>query len=239
MSGKLKKAFMKKIIILLILILVLIAGFIVVENVFPGFRLSIPFVYNKKSSSSEIILREINKVSTLSTVEYIYKSVFPFDFFDKDTDWRMLLSKRTKEEKLTESDIENLWIFDECRSIGINLIYPTYDFVVITSIVEAGMNLGESFDPQDIKTEGKTVTLRMPRTIITNFTIEDSDSSTYKYPDLNVDPFNWKKITNYVEEKIQIRVVEDGVLKTAEKRGRDFIESVLIESGWEKVIFVK
>ena len=239
MSGKLKKAFMKKIIMLLVLILVLMTGFIVVKNIIPGFRLSIPFVYNKKSSSSDIILKEINKVSTLSTVEYIYKSVFPFDFFDKDTDWRVLLSKRTKGEKLTESDIENLWLFDECRSIGINLIYQTYDFVVITSIVEAGMNIGEFIDPQDIKTEGKSVTLRMPETIITNFTIEDSDSSSYNYPDLNVDPLNWKKITNYVEDKIKLRVVEDGVLKTAEKRGRDFIESILIESGWDKVIFIK
>ncbi|MCD6396999.1 MAG: DUF4230 domain-containing protein, partial [Spirochaetaceae bacterium] len=114
-----------------------------------------------------------------------------------------------------------------------------YDFAVITSIVEAGMNIDEFIDPEDIKIEGKSVTLRMPETIITNFRIEDSDSSSYNYPDLNVDPLNWKKITNYVEEKIELKVIEDGVLKTAEKRGQDFIESILIDSGWENIIFVQ
>ena len=154
--------------------------------------------------------------------------MFPFDFFDKDLDWRELLLKRTKGAKLTESDVENLWLYDECQAIGINLIHKTYDFVVITSIVDAGINIGELIDPSDVKIEGKSVTLRMPETIITNFTIEDSDSTSYNYPDLNVDPLNWKKITNYVEEKIKLRVIDDGVLKTAGKRGQDFIESILI-----------
>ena len=239
MSGKLKKRFMKKIIIIAIFLLFILTAALVLKFIIPGFSLSIPFVYNTRSSSSDIILKEINKVSTLSTVEYIYKSVFPFDFYEKDTDWRILLSKRTKGDKLTKLEIENLWLFDECQTIGINLIYQTYDFVVITSIVEAGMNIGEFIDPEDIKIEGKSVTLRMPETIITNFTIEDSDSTSYNYPDLNVDPLNWKKITNYVEEKIKLKVIEDGVLKTAEKRGQDFIESILIDSGWDNIIFVQ
>jgi len=238
-SGKLKKRFMKKIIIIAIFLLLILASALVLKFLIPGFRLSIPFVYNTRSSSSDIILKEINKVSNLSTVKYIYKSVFPFDFYEKDTDWRSLLSKRIKGDELTELEIENLWLFDECQTIGINLIYQTYDFVVITSIVEAGMNIGEFIDPEDIKIEGKSVTLRMPQTIITNFTIEDSDSSNYNYPDLNVDPLNWKKITNYVEEKIKLKVIEDGVLKTAEKRGQDFIESILIDSGWDNIIFVQ
>ena len=239
MSGKLKKRFMKKIIIIAIFLLLILASALVLKFLIPGFRLSIPFVYNTRSSSSDIILKEINKVSNLSTVKYIYKSVFPFDFYEKDTDWRSLLSKRIKGDELTELEIENLWLFDECQTIGINLIYQTYDFVVITSIVEAGMNIGEFIDPEDIKIEGKSVTLRIPQTIITNFTIEDSDSSNYNYPDLNVDPLNWKKITNYVEEKIKLKVIEDGVLKTAEKRGQDFIESILIDSGWDNIIFVQ
>jgi len=238
-SGKLKKRFIKKTIIIAIFLLFILTAVLVLKFKIPGFRLSLPFVYNTRSSSSDIILKQINKVSTLSTVEYIYKSVFPFDFYEENTDWKDLLSKRTRGDILSESDMENLWLYDECQSIGINLIYKTFDFVVITSIVEAGMNIGNFIDSGDIKIEGKSVTLRMPKTIITNFTIEDSDSSSYNYPDLNVDPLNWKKITNYVEEKIKLRVVEDGVLKTAEKRGQDFIESILIDSGWENIIFVQ
>ncbi len=204
----------------------------------PDFNFSLPFIYNRRLSSTEIILAKIRKVSTLSTVEYIYKSVFPFDFVDKDTPWRKILSKRIREEVLTETEKENLWLFDLCQSIGINLEYENYDFVVITSIVEAGFNMGNDMSEDHIIIDGKNINLRIPEIMITKFTIEDTDSTRYSYPDMNVDPMNWKKITDFVERKIRVRVVEDGILKNAEERGKDFIRSILIESGWENIIFI-
>jgi hypothetical protein len=197
-----------------------------------------PFIYNKRSSSTEIILTKIRKVSTLSTVEYIYKSVFPFDFIDKDTPWRKILSKRAKGNFLTETEKEKLWLFDLCQSIGINLEYENYDFVVITSIVEAGFHMGNDLSIDNIIIDGKNITLRIPEIMITKFTIDDTDSTKYSYPDLDVDPMNWKIITDYVEKKTRVRVIEDGILKKAEERGKDFIRSILVESGWEKIIFI-
>lgn len=231
-TGKLVK-------LLLIVLLTLTAAVFILHFTIPDFSFGLPFIYNKKLSSTEIILKEIHKVSTLSTVEYIYKSVFPFDFIDKNTPWRKILSKRIKGEFLTEAENEKLWLFDLCQSIGINIEYETYDFVVITSIVEAGFNLGNGMHAEHIMVDGKNITLRIPEIIITKFTIEDSDSAGYSYPDLDVDPMNWKKITDYVEEKIRLRVIKDGILKNAEERGKDFIRSILIESGWESVVFIQ
>jgi len=54
-----------------------------------------------------------------------------------------------------------------------------------------------------------------------------------------VNPQQWKQITNFVEKKIRIKVLEDGILKNAEIRGQDFIKSILLESGWENVIFIQ
>jgi len=236
MSGKSKGRLKHKIIIISLLILITAIAAI---TLLPGFKINLPFIYNNRSSSKEIILMEIHKVSTLSTVEYIYKSVFPFDFLDKDTDWRLLLYKRAKKELLTSKEKDEIWLFDQCKAIGIDLEYDIYDFVVITSIVEAGLNLEDKISSEDIIINGKNISLKMPPTIITNFTIEDPDSSNYTYPDLDVDPMNWKQITNYVEKKIRIKVLEDGILKNAEQRGNDFIKSLLLESGWENITFIR
>ena len=229
-KGRVKKR------IVISIIFILIIGITIL--ILPKFNIDIPFVFNTKTSSTEIILKEIHKVSKLSTVEYIYKSVFPFDFLDQETNWRQLLIKRTKNELLSNIEKDNLWLYDQCKSIGIDLEYDIYDFVVITSIVEAGINFENGINHDDIIIEGKNISLRIPKTIITKFTIEDSDSSNYNYPDLDVDPMNWRQITNFVEEKIRIRVLEDGILKNAETRGKEFIKSLLIESGWENVIFI-
>ncbi len=226
-----------KVKIVIVIIIILTSAILII--IIPGLSINIPFIYNTKSSSTEIILKEINKLSTLSTVEYIYKSVFPFDFLDQDTEWRKLLSKRAKGDFLTTLEKDNLWVYDQCISIGIDLQHDIYDFVVITSIVEAGLNFEDKIGGEDIIIEGKNISLNMPQTIITKFTIEDQDSTKYRYPDLDVDPMHWKQITNYVEEKIRIKVLEDGILKNAETRGNEFIKSLLMESGWESVVFIR
>lgn len=237
MSGKSKGRLKYK--FLFIFLVIIIAATVIIITVIPELGIKLPFIYRTKSSSTEIILKEINKVATLSTVEYIYKSVFPFDFIDEDTDWRKILSKQNKNELLTTKEMDNILIYNQCMSIGIDLEQNIYDFVVITSIVKAGLNLEDKLSKEDIIIEGKNITLRMPQTIITKFTIEDPDSSKYSYPDLDVDPMNWKQITKYVEEKIRIKVLEDGILKNAETRGNEFIKSLLMESGMETVVFIQ
>ena len=240
MSGHSKnKQKFKKIKFLLIILFVLIFSVTILMIFIPELNIKLPFIYNTKSSYTEIILKEIHKVSNLSTVEYIYKSVFPFDFIDEETNWKTLLLKEAKNEVLSKIEIEKLKLYNQCKSIGINLESNIYDFVVITSIVKAGLNLENGLDSEDVIIEGKNITLKIPQTVITNFTIEDPDSSRYQYPDIDVTPMQWKQITDYVEEKIRLKVLEDGILKIAELRGNEFIKSILLESGWENVTFIR
>nr|MDA3941444.1 hypothetical protein [Spirochaetia bacterium] len=136
--GKFKNKLVK---ILIIIIIFLLFTVTILTFFIPELSFKLPFIYNTKSSYSEIILKEIHKVSNLSTVEYIYKSVFPFDFIDQNTKWKNLLIKESKNISLTELEKDSLWIYKQCKSIGIDLEYDIYDFVVITSIVKAGLDL--------------------------------------------------------------------------------------------------
>ncbi|MCF6334859.1 MAG: DUF4230 domain-containing protein [Spirochaetales bacterium] len=234
-SSRNKKFVTLKLLLILLLIILLPASYIAITR----FNFTLPFSGNTKLSSTEAILREINKTGSFSTVEYIYKSVFPFDFIDKDTIWEDLLKKRSKNEFLTSVEIEKLKLYDLCKTIGIDLLNKTYDFVVITSRVEAGFNLEKDLNRNNLTIEGKKITIQVPEITVTKFIIEDMDSSNYPYPDFNVDPIHWKAITAYVEDKIRDRIIEDGVLINAKERGLKFIKSILSESGWENIYFIE
>ena len=83
-----------KVKIVIVIIIILTSAILII--IIPGLSINIPFIYNTKSSSTEIILKEINKLSTLSTVEYIYKSVFPFDFLDQEQNGENYYQKEQK-----------------------------------------------------------------------------------------------------------------------------------------------
>ena len=234
MAAKIK---MKLVKIISICILILMACLIVLKFVLPDFSFGLPFTYNKKITSSEILLKEINNIGTLSTIEYIYKSVFPFDFIEEDTDWWDIVRRRAFGGSLSETELEYLDLYDLCMSFNLDLIQNTYEFVVISTVVEAGIDLEDEFSELRFEIQEKNITMNVPDIVITEFTIEDADSSQYTYPDMDVNPQDWKKITAYVENKIRQKVIEDGILHKAEIRWKDFIISLLQESGWENISF--
>lgn len=50
----------------------------------------------EKISRSETVLIRINEIYSISAVEYVYKTVFPFDFYDENLNWYLLLDKRNR-----------------------------------------------------------------------------------------------------------------------------------------------
>ncbi len=194
---------------------------------------------HEKSSSSEIILTHINEIYTLSSVEYVYKTVFPFDFYDEDTNWYSLLAKRDKGEPLTEEEQKQTDFYDLCREAGIPLDRSNYKFVVITALVKGGVSSVNLLGKDDFTIVGNRITIKLPQTGITEFIIEDNSSNDYNYPDLPIDPLHWKKITDFVTPEIKKRVLEAGILKEAETRLEDFLSSLLQESGFESVEFIR
>ncbi len=193
----------------------------------------------EKSSSSEIILTHINEIYNLSSVEYVYKTVFPFDFYNKDMDWYSLLKKRSRGEPLTEEEQKQTDFYDLCREAGIPLDRSNYRFVVITSLIKAGVSSVNLIGKDDLMIEGSSITIKLPPTGITEFIIEDNSSNDYHYPDLPMDPLHWKRITDFVKPEIKKRVLKAGILKEAEARLEDFLSSLLHESGFESVEFIR
>ncbi len=192
-----------------------------------------------KTSSSEIILTHINEIYNISTVEYVYKTVFPFDFYDEDTDWYSLLNKRDKGKPLTEKEKRNTKLYDLCRDTGIPLSRSNYKFIVVTSLVKAGVSSVNLIGKDDIKIEGNSITIHLPKPEITEFIIEDNDSSSYSYPDIPVDPLHWKRITAFIRPEIEKRILAEGILTEADKRLKEFLSSLLYENGFEQVVFTR
>ena len=221
------------------IIILILTAVIAVSGIYYLEKFDLHIFTRKKTSSSEIILTHINEIYNLSSVEYVYKTVFPFDFYDEDTDWYSLLSKRSRGEPLTEKEKKYTALYDLCREIGIPLTRSNYKFIVITSLVKAGISSINLIGKDDVKIEGSSITIRLPKPGITEFIIEDNDSSSYSYPDIPVDPLHWKRITDFARPEIEKRILAEGILTEADKRLKEFLSSLLYESGFEQVIFTR
>ncbi len=224
----------------LVLFIVLIGGGILTTAyIITRFKIDIHFSSKKTVSQSEIILTGIKKVFTFSTVEYVYKSVFPFDFYNQSTNWYALLAKRNSGQVLTSSERDALALYDLCRSAGIPLSGKHYQFIVVTSLIKAGLPSPQAITPDSITIEGKNITVRLPKPQITEFIIEDNDSSTYDYPDIDIDPLHWKLITRYVESQVRKKVLDKGILTEADSRLKEFISAFLHDAGFQSVTFIQ
>jgi len=82
------------------------------------------------------------------------------------------------------------------------------------------------------------LSLRLPPPIIADLIIEDATSKNYPYPDAAIEPEEWKKIAAFVEEKIRILVIEEGILLLTEEKGRQFIERFFLDAGYSTIIFL-
>jgi hypothetical protein len=258
-----------------ILIGVLLAGLLAVMAVafIPSlsFPFSLPFTRHEVTTAHELILRELRPVFTLSTVEYSYKSVFPYDFLPEGVEPGAVMRKQLRGEPLDSAEREAADLLALCRSMGIDLSPSSYQFVVIESRVRGGFRLsgtpwtpaspgrtsGGSGEPsmateeQDqhagtaaesivsIDREHGRVEVALPPPEITSFIIEDETSEEYRYPDIQVDPQEWRRITEYVRGRIKERVIAEGILEKSRENGRRLVRRLLQEAGWEEVVFTE
>lgn len=234
-----------------ILIAVLVLGIAFVFTAKPLFNIDLLEKLNrsKVETGSEAILTRVQDLFQFQTVEYVYKSVFPFDFVPAVYDWRSLLDKEYRGEPLSSQEEEYLAVYRFCEQIGINLNRKKLDFVVITTIVRGGFDLeGTVYEnPENaanieeylrIDRDENVLYLRLPPPVITDFEIEDPDRTRYPYPDFEISPENWKLLTQFTAGKIRQQVLEDGIIETAKMKGTAFIEALFMESGIEKVVFL-
>jgi len=234
--------------LVLVLLLAVVFAFLLTAD--PLFNLDFGIIRTERSAVSVALLAEVRDIFALNTIEFIYKSVFPHDFIPDDIDWGRLLMKRREGILLSEQDRINLEIYDLCRKLGISADRDAYDFVVVTSIVKGGFDLAGTVYENPEKhpelvssavtvTEDHAIILRLPEPVITDFIIEDSSSTSYTYPDLDIDPEEWKMLTGFIRDRIETVVRSEGILDMASQRGEEFIEGMLEDAGYSEVKFTK
>lgn len=221
-----------------------------------GLSLKLPFSSRSRISESEVLLKEIRPLFELTTVEYTYKTVFPYDFIPEYSDPQQAYTRRQRGEELTSREKEAARLYRICLNSGISLSTRSTEFVVLTTRVKGGYNLqpllgsapagpsgrqrsAESSDKLGVYPNSalKTVQIQLPRPIITDLIIQDETSEFYQYPDIQVDAEQWREITDYVEEKIRARVIEAGILVKTEGRMKSTLTGLLKSAGWEKIVF--
>ncbi|MBN2050659.1 MAG: DUF4230 domain-containing protein [Spirochaetales bacterium] len=214
----------------------------------PLFQLDFGLIRTDSTASSAAVLTEVKDVFALHTVEYIHKSVFPHDFIPQGLLWEPLLRKRRDGVRLTDEDRLNLEVYDLCGRLGLSPYRGGFDFVVVTSIVKGGFDLsgtvyenpqlyGDNTQQALRLQEDGTLVLVMPPSTILDVIIEDSSSATYPYPDMQIEPEQWRLLTSFIRRRISSRVLQEGILDAARLRGEAVIRRLLQEAGFPKVVF--
>jgi hypothetical protein len=226
-----------------ILVAVLAAGIAFLFTAKPVFNIDIleHLKRDRSTSGSDAILTRAHDLFLFQTVEYVYKTVFPFDFVPAVYNWNELLDREARGNELTEEEQEYLIIYRFCEELGIKLRANKFDFVVITSVIRGGFDIEETAYADEyvqVDVETKTLFLRLPPPVITHFEIEDPDRATYPYPDFEISPENWKRLIRFTSAKIERQVLDDGILEHAKQNGKAFIEKLLIDSGLRHVVFL-
>ena len=235
-KGRKKRPFNLRVILLLLLLLA--AAAIVILNQ-TGFEINIPnpFVKNTQVSASSVALKQIREINRLNTIEFVYKAVFPHDLLDPEIDTADLLRRYNNHEKLSFREIEMLSLYGITTRAGI--VPGGTSFAVITVRIKAGFNFDENMSADQIliDEENKAITVPLPEAVITEVIIEDTESSLYEYPDLDVSPEEWKTLSSILSTAAKKEAVRLGVLTEAEERGRQMIGSLLSGSGYNSVVF--
>jgi hypothetical protein len=229
------------------LIILLAAAGIAGLSLLPKLGIDINFSLSRQTriSESDILLTRIRPLMKLTTVEYTYKSVFPYDFIPEGVDIFRAYRRYVQGEVLSADERQAAELYLLCIATGIRIWSQEYAFVVITTNVKGGYNLEEDRWPPAgtgetaVQTNPAlgTVSILLPPPRITSFILRDETSSHYLYPDIDVDAEEWKKIAAYVEDRIRQRVIAEGILDKTESNLRGVITRVLKENGWEKISF--
>ena len=225
---------------------VLAAGFFLISDTVFDFGFGI--IRDTTVTTSVATLTQVRNVLSLNTVEVVRKIVFPYDFVPSEMNWDLFL-KQAGTRQLSPVEEKYLETYKICEEIGINLRSKRREFVVITAIIRAGFDLsnpvfsspeqaGEKLAEQYVRTDGAGgITIALPAVKITDLIIEDADTGTYRYPDIQIGPEKWKILTSFVKERIAGEGLSGEVLQVAAANGKQFLKRMFLDLGYSSVIF--
>jgi hypothetical protein len=217
------------------------------------------------SSASFAVLREIRDIYSLSTAEYTMKLIFPYDFTEPGINWlelknhydrdRNKFQAKSKPEYYPDNKLPLTWryakFYNLCREADIDMAYST-KFFVITTVVKAGYNL-EPFMIEESEMNGldishlirietgeddkKTLYIKRPEPVVTEFIIEDMDLKAKGYPDVAITPKQWSVLIRNLSPEIKNKALFKGLLMEADQNGRYLLERIFLSSGYDHVEF--
>ena len=236
----------KPLFISVIVLVVLAVLFVALSK--PLFNLDLRFVRERIRSSSTATLVQVRDILALNTVEVVYKVVFPYDYVPADMNWSLILRQYREGRDLSLLEETYLEVYRLCEEIGINLESKKREFVVLTTILKGGFDLSDPVfaSPESAGNRSNrfimidsenAITITLPDTVITDIIIEDAETRTYLYPDIRIGPEDWKMLTSFVERQVAADAEEHGILQLAEENGKRFLRRLLLDTGYDSVIF--
>ncbi len=172
----------------------------------------------------------------------MHKTVFPYDFLDPRVSYESIIAALrggtgSVQSILTPAEQEYLAARNLAVRLGIGIGGSSSEFVVVTVIARAGLDLKDV--DLAVREDGKSVTVTLPPPRIIEIILEDSKPRDYPYPDIKIDPAAWREIAEFIEGRIRGRILAEGVLETALANGKEFLRAFFFQSGFRTVEFAE
>jgi hypothetical protein len=237
----------------------------VLENPLRSLALDLGIVRRERISSSSVLLKELRDIYALNTVEYIYRTVFPYDYMPETTSMDEIMEAIRNGEGPVDRILEpEQRLYFDAHNLAQEVGLGGDEFIVLTVRAFAGFDLdGTAFadagrDPGGATAEPgrdpasraapyvslentedgfRIAHVRIPRAAVTDIIIEDVDPDTYSYPDVGMDAEAWREVAEFVSEHVKERTIEEGILDTAASNARGLVETLLLSAGIDQVSF--
>ncbi|MFP4432168.1 MAG: hypothetical protein ACLFPV_13030 [Spirochaetaceae bacterium] len=216
-------------------------------------------------ASSQLILRQLRDVLSFHSVEYVYRSVFPHDYYPEGVNLnqvlnRLSLNNRPAAEILSPEELDYWEAYNLANDVGLRASRD--EFVVVTIRARGGYELegtvldspeqrdsaapptsvaGGAFSETEVRGPGDTsirvLTIRLPEPEVVDIVVEDVNPETYRYPEVGLHPEGWQQVAAFVSRRVAARTVEEGILDRTRENTEGFLRSLFEEAGYDRVEF--
>lgn len=209
-------------------------------------------------ASSQLILRQLRDVLSFHSVEFVYRSVFPQDYYPEGVNLtqvlnRLSLDNRPAEEILSPEEFDYWEAYNLANDVGFRASRD--EFVVVTVRARGGYDLeGTALDPAQggeaaertfSETEAtgpgdtpiRVLTITLPEPEIVDIVVEDVNPETYRYPEVGLHPEGWQQVAVFVSRRVAALTVEEGILERTRENTEGFLRSLFEQAGYDRVEF--
>ena len=128
--------------LVLALVVVLLVRLEIIENPVRFVAEELGIVSRTKTAGSTLLLEELRSIYRLNTMEYIYRTVFPFDYMPETTDYSEVMNTiRNSAVPAGEALTEDQRLYFDAANLAEDVGLEEEEFLVLTVRVFAGFDL--------------------------------------------------------------------------------------------------